>query len=720
MDQDTKKRTVKRRVIIAGTAVLAVVCIILLVVFLISRMKPPVTIVANALGDHVSIHTEVQEQYLNAPMQDVAEYTDGTEELSRPAPITLTWSTKLDESYARDHGISADACEYTVTFSKSADLSDAVLYSTDETSYQVTNLELDTAYYWKVSTEIDGKEYESETTSFTTERSGPRVLYVDGITNVRDIGGYTTMSGDTVRQGRLIRCGKLHRSDGSLKITDEGIAEMRKNLGVKSEIDLRQASDNENGGLENSVLGEDVNYYPLPMEYEGNMIEGTFSEDNVGSLRGVFEVLSKEENYPVIFHCAIGTDRTGMVAYCIEALLGMSETDIVRDYLFSNFSEIDTSRSIATIRSKYPKFIKNYDGKTLQEKTYKFLNEYVGVPTEQLDAVIKLNLVPRDDAPVGTPIASEEEFLKMKADGKYYLSEDITLSSSYQSQFFGVLDGNGHTVTTERPIFDELCGVVKNLNIKGSVTASDDVVGALARKGTRSICINVKNHADVTMTDKNYAAGLVGYTAPAAIFIGCENYGDVSSAYHAAGIVCRTEGELTLSDCKNEGAVTVTSPSENRCAGGIVAKSEGSLMMQGCENSGAVLASSEYIGGLGGYLDAEDVMKTVLSCENSGSVACGGESETANSYIGGLVGFMEGGRSYCAFSHCRNVGEVISYAGGTVTLCGICGYVDSDSIIVAYCANEGKMSASQAEKLVKQELIYDPTDAEEKYIHDNE
>ena len=83
----------------------------------------------------------------------------------------------------------------------------------------------------------------------------------------------------------------------------------------------------------------------------------------------------------------------------------------------------------------------------------------------------------------------------------------------------------------------------------------------------------------------------------------------------------------------------------------------------------------------------------------------------------------EVGANPCVQFHtdfCRNVGEVISYAGGTVTLCGICGYVDSDSIIVAYCANEGKMSASQAEKLVKHELIYDPTDAEEKYIHDNE
>jgi len=73
-----------------------------------------------------------------------------------------------------------------------------------------------------------------------------------------------------------------------------------------------------------------------------------------------------------------GTDRTGMVAYCIEALLGVSETDIVRDYLYSNFGKIGGSRSISTIRSRYPKLIKDYDGKTLQEKTYRFLNEYVG------------------------------------------------------------------------------------------------------------------------------------------------------------------------------------------------------------------------------------------------------------------------------------------------------------------------------------------------------
>ena len=721
MTPDTNTRAKQRLVILVIALVLAISFITPLVVIAFGNMsKSPVTILPESLGDHVSIHTELQEQYLSGPMQDVASYADGSEELSYPAQITLSWSTEIDEGYRKKTGASAEGCDYTLSFGKTADFSDAVVYSTDETSYQVTNLELDATYYWKVSAQIGGTVYESRTATFTTERNGPRSLYVDGITNVRDLGGYTTMNGDTVRQGRIIRCGKLHSGDGTPKITDIGIAEMRKNLGVKSEIDLRKASDKENGGVENSVLGKDVNYFALPMEYSGNLLEGTFSEDNVGSLRGVFEVLSKEENYPVIFHCSIGTDRTGMVAYCIEALLGMSETDIVRDYLYSNFGKIGTSRSISTIRSRYPKLIKDYDGKTLQEKTYRFLNEYVGVPKEQLDEVIRLNLIPRDDTVRGMPIAAEEELLGMKEDGRYYLTQDVTLSSSYPSRFFGTLDGNGHTITTQSPVFDELSGTVKNLTIKGLVSSSDGRVGALARKGSRSVCINVKNYADVAMTGKYYAAGLVGYTTAQATFIGCENHKEISSAYHAAGIVCRTEGELTLSDCANDGEITATPSSAGYYVGGLVAKSGGAVMMQNCKNSGAVKTSAKYIGGLGGCLDTGGVMKTLIACENGGTVTCGDENEQSHSYMGGVVGYMEGGKSYCTFSYCRNSGEIVSHADGEVTLCGVCGYVDSESLIIAYCSDNGTKTAPEAEKISESPLVYNPTDAEEKYIHDND
>ena len=721
MTNDKKTKTNRRMICVMLSLILAISCITpsALIAFA-DESTSPVRIVAESLGDHVSIHSDLQEQYLNGPLQDVSNYAAGTEELSRPAKITLSWNTEIDEAYAAESGISAEGCSYQLYFGKTEDFSDADVYTTTETSYQVTNLELATTYYWKVVSEIGGAPYESKTASFTTERNGPRNLYVSGITNVRDIGGYTTLSGDTVKQGRIIRCGKLHNSDGSRKITEKGITEMREKLGVKSEIELRKASNNEYGGVESSMLGADVNYYLLPMDYKGNMMEGTFSEDNIGSLRGVFEVLSKEENYPVIFHCAIGTDRTGMVAYCIEALLGMSETDIIRDYLYSNFGSIGSSRSISTIRSKYPKFIKDYDGKTLQEKTYRFLNEYVGVPTEQLDEVIRLNLIPCDDAPYGEPISSQEDFLSMKDDGKYYLAKDISLSSGYTSQFFGTFDGNGHTVTTTKPLFSNLSGVVKNLTIKGQIASSSGRIGALACEGSRLTCIDVKNEADVAVTGKYYAGGLVGYATVWATLIDCENHGTIESAYHAAGIVCRMTGELTLSSCQNDGAILSAPPEVKYYTGGMVAKSNGSVMMQNCRNSGAVTSSGKYTGGLGGCLDTSDVMKTILSCENSGKLTCGTDNEQDDSYMGGIVGYMKGGKSYCTFSYCRNSGEIISNAGGKTILCGVCGYVNSESIVITHCSNDGSEASPNASESICYHLYFNPTASEEKYLHDND
>ena len=680
----------------------------------------PVRIVADSLGDHVSIHSDLQEQYLNGPLEDISSYADGTAELSRPAKITLSWNTEIDEAYAADTGVSANGCNYTLSFGKTDDLSDAKIYTTSETSYQVTNLELDTTYYWKVASVIGGIEYSSETASFTTERNGPRNLYVSGVTNVRDIGGYTTLSGDTVKQGRIIRCGRLHNSNGSQKITAKGIDEMRENLGVRSEIELRKASNNEYGGVSESMLGSDVKYHLLPMDYAGNMIEGDFSEDNIASLRGVFEVLSKEENYPVIIHCSIGTDRTGMVAYCIEALLGMSETDIIRDYLYSNFGNIGGSRSVLTIRSQYPIFIKNFDGKTLQEKTYRFLNEYVGVPAEQLDEVIRLNLTERSDTATGEPISSEEGFLAMKDDGTYYLTKDISLTAGYSPQFFGVLNGNGHTVTTTTPLFDNLSGLVKDLTIRGSVSSASGRIGALAREGSRLTCINVKNHADISVTGQYHAAGLVGYSAAWAKFIDCENHGEICSDYHAAGIVCLTDGELTLSNCTNSGTITATPANASYDAGGIVAKSNGSVMMQNCHNSGAVTSSSKYIGGLGGYLGTSNVMKTVISCENSGDITCADKNAQQLSYMGGLVGYMKGGRSYCTFSYCHNSGDIISNAVGKTILCGICGYVNSETIIIDHCSDDGSESSPNASENICYHLYYNPKASEEKYLHDND
>ena len=100
--------------------------------------------------------------------------------------------------------------------------------------------------------------------------------------------------------------------------------------------------------------------------------------------------VADEENYPMIIHCSVGTDRTGMFAFLINALLGVSEEDLCRDYLFSNFGAIGSKRKITQLKeSMYYTEVMNAQGNTLSEKAYNYLAD-LGVPTDQLDSVISI------------------------------------------------------------------------------------------------------------------------------------------------------------------------------------------------------------------------------------------------------------------------------------------------------------------------------------------
>ena len=341
------------------------------------------------VSDASKMHTDLQLAYIADDYSNVSEYANGTKELSKPEPITIRWQT------------SGKATDCELSISDDEDFQNPLTVPVKSNTIKISNLKTRTKYYFKMKATVRGVTATSDVYTLTTSSISTRFIDCDGVTNMRDLGGYIAKGG-VVKQGLIYRCGRLNVSETDslqVEITENGKKVMR-DLGIKSEIDLRltrvlyanKPEITEVGGLtDTSVLGNDVNYYQCPMEYAN----GVSSSENYGQVRNIFHYLADKNNYPLIFHCNIGTDRTGYIAYLLNGMLGVSQNELLRDYLFSNFGNIGDSRSVNKIE-EYLQAIEECDGTTYREKVENYLKEIVGVPEEDL-AAIKEILIEKHD-----------------------------------------------------------------------------------------------------------------------------------------------------------------------------------------------------------------------------------------------------------------------------------------------------------------------------------
>ena len=123
--------------------------------------------------------------------------------------------------------------------------------------------------------------------------------------------------------------------------------------------------------------------------------DNTMIRDNKPKVKETFcfVVQCLRENKPVYFHCAAGRDRTGTLAVLLEGALGVSESDMAKDYELTYFSPEDWSMykgEYQHIISTYSfqsifKTIKNEtDSGTYQERIVKYLLQ-IGVPQKDID-----------------------------------------------------------------------------------------------------------------------------------------------------------------------------------------------------------------------------------------------------------------------------------------------------------------------------------------------
>lgn len=156
-------------------------------------------------SDFGEFHNSTQLSYLNDSYANISSYASGSADLDQPEAITLKWNDTNKSTSGN----------YTVQLSTDSAFNSAKSYSVTSTSLNLINLRVKSVYYWRVAengTSLD----KAKVYSFTTSSYAPRTLAIDGTLNVRDMGGWTTTSGNEINQEKLFDYPlELHHSQTS-------------------------------------------------------------------------------------------------------------------------------------------------------------------------------------------------------------------------------------------------------------------------------------------------------------------------------------------------------------------------------------------------------------------------------------------------------------------------------------------------------------------------
>ena len=322
--------------------------------------------------------------------------------LDQPLPATVKLTVQLTESAK-------------LYVDEDANFTDPLVLpvSAGTDSIDVYNLIPNRTYNWKIVEDPSSEILETgqfQTTGLV------RMLKIDGIYNVRDMGGWISeLNNKPIKYGKLIRGSRLNvNNESTLLITQDGIKELRR-LGIRAELDMRNSSNA--AGATHSFLGSDIPIHNVENAYNSRI--ATFA-DAPQSIMGIKKLIEWfRQGRPVYMHCSVGADRTGTVAYLVGALCGMSEDALSKDFELTSFSGDKVVNERAEANGDYERLIrqrtyagrldpndnedsyrfasmvdkiKAFPGNTLHEKVYYHLRtgvDGVSISPEDLSFLVK-------------------------------------------------------------------------------------------------------------------------------------------------------------------------------------------------------------------------------------------------------------------------------------------------------------------------------------------
>ena len=192
--------------------------------------------------------------------------------------------------------------------------------------------------------------------------SDGRLIPLEGAMNVRDIGGYGTVDGGSVRTGLV------YRGDHLAELTEADIEALAA-LRLRSVVDLRRDVEvaERPSRLPATVIhrhshpiGSDASTYDTWLE---RLAQGDIARDPVGHMiedyrwmvteradvfGRVVATIAGDDCLPVLYHCTAGKDRTGITTALILSVCGVDRGTILDDYELTN--RYRAGRRVAELR----------------------------------------------------------------------------------------------------------------------------------------------------------------------------------------------------------------------------------------------------------------------------------------------------------------------------------------------------------------------------------
>lgn len=200
----------------------------------------------------------------------------------------------------------------------------------------------------------------------------PQLLDVHHGFNFRDLGGYRTKSGQTIRSHKVIRSGRMNElSNRDLTYLGD--------YGLKTVVDFRSPQEKAQAP---DRLPEGVLYHFDPVfptdetkvSKKASELRGNFATDPLAGFKSMITTYSEMMDYDsakqayrhffdlllantgsdesLLFHCSAGKDRTGMGAVFLLTALGVDAVTVRQDYLASNqFLQGESARMVAAVKA---------------------------------------------------------------------------------------------------------------------------------------------------------------------------------------------------------------------------------------------------------------------------------------------------------------------------------------------------------------------------------